>query len=292
MTDITVAIATFRRPDGLRTAIRSIGRQTLPPAELFVLDNDDVPSAEDVATAGEMAFPVRYIHQPGRNIAEARNACLSACQTRFLAFIDDDEWAPPDWLAQMKAEWSPGVAAVFGPSEPDYPAGTPEWMLTARPHRQFPTLTAGKISSGHTANVLIDLEDAALAGHRFDPAFGRRGGSDRVYFASAARKGAQYRRTERAIVHETIPPARLSLDWLLDRRRRWGEVYAASEGGGMGRATLAAAKLVLLTIARSSPLADRATRKTRRLRAAFHHGVMRGALGRRSPDAYGTKVEG
>jgi GT2 family glycosyltransferase len=61
---------------------------------------------------------VRGLVMVERNPAYRRNAAASRAQGRYLAFIDDDAIAPPDWLARGAAflEDDPLVAGTGGPN--------------------------------------------------------------------------------------------------------------------------------------------------------------------------------
>src|SRR5690606_26113921 len=49
-------------------------------------------------------------------VANARNAAVSAAKGELIAFLDDDEEAPPDWLAALLAAQARHDAdVVFGP---------------------------------------------------------------------------------------------------------------------------------------------------------------------------------
>ena len=93
---LSLAIPTQRRPEGLAIAVRSTFRQTgldLSRLELVIVDNDQTPSAQPMATrlAAEAPFPVRYVHEPAAGVANARNALLAAAKGDLIAFTDDDE---------------------------------------------------------------------------------------------------------------------------------------------------------------------------------------------------------
>ena len=121
MIRISLIIPTQRRPDGLRTAARSLFRQVdvdLAGLELVVVDNDQVPSAQAVVSelARETSIPLIYVHEPEPGVANARNAALGAARGEFIAFLDDDEEAPETWLAAMiAAQIRLDADVVFGP---------------------------------------------------------------------------------------------------------------------------------------------------------------------------------
>jgi glycosyltransferase involved in cell wall biosynthesis len=118
---ISIIIPTQRRPEPLAKAIRSAIAQTgVDPTELelIVADNDAKPSAQAlvVALAARAAFPVVYVHEPNPGLANVRNAALRCAKGELIAFLDDDEEAPPGWLAALLAvQAAVDADVVFGP---------------------------------------------------------------------------------------------------------------------------------------------------------------------------------
>jgi succinoglycan biosynthesis protein ExoM len=227
---VTVCICTFRRPAGLADAMASVASQRLPHGvrpSLVVVDNDSEPSARPAVErfAVSVDFPVAYRHCPGENISIARNGALDATTTRWLAFLDDDERAAPDWLATLLA-LSGDAQAVFGPCEAVYAAHAPSWMRRGDYHSNRIARRHGAIETGHTCNALIDAAFVRRHGLRFDVELGRSGGEDTIFFHSMRRCGATLAYTPEAIVFEDVAVGRATLSWVARRRYRAGQTYA------------------------------------------------------------------
>jgi succinoglycan biosynthesis protein ExoM len=227
---ITVALCTFRRP-AVRDALASLAGQDLPQGwrmHIIVADNDDAPSAQEIVQrmAAKLELELSYVHAPARNISTARNACLDVCDSRFLAFMDDDEIAAPDWLARLldRARVS-RAGVVLGPVNSIYPSAAPDWMSSADTHSTRPVWVRGRIQTGYTCNVLLDRDDPALSGLRFDTGFGVSGGEDSDFFGRYFAKGGQFAFAEDAVIHEEVPLDRATLRWLLMRRFRMGQTH-------------------------------------------------------------------
>ena len=86
--DVSVCIATYRRPEGLARLFASLGRIKLPAGarvEILVVDNDpDAPDSQPLPDAG--GLPARRLREPERNIALARNRAVSEARGTWLAF--------------------------------------------------------------------------------------------------------------------------------------------------------------------------------------------------------------
>lgn len=90
---VSVVIPTYNRADLLGDAIASALAQTVPPAEILVVDDgstDDTPGV--VASFGG---PVRHIRQERAGQSAARNFGASLASGEFIAMLDsDDLWEP------------------------------------------------------------------------------------------------------------------------------------------------------------------------------------------------------
>lgn len=282
---VEVCVCTFRR-ESLNATLASLARQELPPGlslAVIVADNDsdDRRRAGIEAAGRDLGLELRYVHAPARNISIARNACLDAASRDWIAFIDDDEEARPDWLARLIAA-RPGHEIVFGVSQAGYPdPATPRWIVSGDFH-------SNRLSgndppwNGYTANVLIDRRFAAAHRLRFFEELGQTGGEDTRFFFEADRAGARFGYAPQAIVDEATPLARTSLRWLALRRYRAGQIHhmLLREQGGATKGSLAAvakAGACLAAALVALPRPERAAGHV--LRGALHVGVVAAALG-------------
>lgn len=109
-----VVVATYNRPDHVRTCLEHLDAQTLPPVEVVVVD-----SSPDTRTAAVVAqFPhVTYLrNEAGRGTtATSRAIGVDATSSEVIAFVDDDAFAEPTWLEELLKPYAdPRVASVGG----------------------------------------------------------------------------------------------------------------------------------------------------------------------------------
>ncbi len=99
---ISVIIPTHNRAGLLRRALASVQNQTRRPDEVIVIDDGSTDETAQVV-CGE--FPrYRYVRQPRRGVAAARNKGAGEAMGRWLAFLDsDDEWRPAKLERQLAA---------------------------------------------------------------------------------------------------------------------------------------------------------------------------------------------
>ncbi|MFN3323618.1 MAG: glycosyltransferase family 2 protein [Bryobacteraceae bacterium] len=93
----SVIVPSYNRPRQLLTCVRSLLRLWAPADGYEVILVDD-GSAPPVVLPQEIGARVKLIRQSNQGPAAARNAGARWAEGRYLAFIDDDCEAEPDWL--------------------------------------------------------------------------------------------------------------------------------------------------------------------------------------------------
>lgn len=280
---ISICICTFRRPSLART-LESVALQDLPGGiglRVIVADNDTTDSrrAEIQALAGTLALDLHYVHAPAANISIARNACLAAAASDWIAFIDDDEDAAEDWINTLLSQRG-DADIVFGVSQALYSdPGIADWVAAADLHSNR---IAGNDApwNGYTANVLIDRRFVARHDLRFAEELGQTGGEDTAFFLTAHEAGARFGYAPDAIVYEETPVARANFVWLARRRFRSGQIHFLLQGRGRRATAFAAAgKAALLGVRALAQVATPDRGRQSVLRGMLHAGVVASALG-------------
>jgi glycosyltransferase involved in cell wall biosynthesis len=114
---ITVVIASYKRPQALPTVLRSLGRQTAPPCEfevIVVIDGIDESEAEyrTVLEAGrrELPFRLRYEFQQNAGQSVARHRAIVSAHTPWICVVDDDMDLLPEFVAEHLALLQSGTS--------------------------------------------------------------------------------------------------------------------------------------------------------------------------------------
>ena len=233
---VSLIIPTQRRLGGLQVAARSVfAQQGVDPSrlELVVVDNDQVPSAQETidALAAEAPFPVVYVHEPRAGVANARNAAMSQAQGDLIAFLDDDEEAPPTWLAGLLATRDALEAdVVFGPVRGRAPpeiARHPTYLETF--FSRLGPAQSGAIEHYYGCGNSL-LRRAALPDPQapFSALRNHIGGEDDLLFGEMKAQGARFGWAAEAWVWEDPVPDRLSLGYTIRRAFAYGQGPSAA----------------------------------------------------------------
>src|SRR6266478_3372882 len=186
MIKISAIICTFKRPDYLRHALRSLCNQTLDrdAFEIIVVDNAVEAETEHVVKRFQSeTVHLRYVTEKEVGLSRARNKGLKEARGRYIAYMDDDARADEHWLEALVRTFelkSPGSAAVGGRVWLDWQGEKPAWV----PDDQLSLFTyVDHGEKGHMlrddeylvgANVAFDRDALNLIGG-FDSNLGRQG---------------------------------------------------------------------------------------------------------------------
>jgi succinoglycan biosynthesis protein ExoM len=221
---ITVCICTYRRPVLLKRSLDALSRQNTGgdfTYDVVVADNDAEESARGaVAEFRASSFlKVTYCVQREQNIALVRNTAVATATGDLVAFIDDDEFPTPDWLATMlRALKQYQVDGILGPVRPHFDEAPPAWILRGRLCDR-PEHDTGHVlhwSQTRTGNVLFRRAILSGAGEPFRREFGN-GGEDDDFFRRMMARGYTFVWCNEGVVYEVVPPERTTRKYFLRR---------------------------------------------------------------------------
>jgi glycosyltransferase involved in cell wall biosynthesis len=96
---ISVIMLTYNREALVPRAIESILKQTYRAFEYIIVDNGSADRSGQIADEyAARDNRIRVIHRQRGNIGAGRNTGLDAAKGEYITFIDDDDWAEPDFL--------------------------------------------------------------------------------------------------------------------------------------------------------------------------------------------------
>ncbi len=306
---VGILVCTARRPEMLRACLIALSRQSLAAgitAEICVIENDAEPLSgqvvEDVRAVSPLA--IHYVQEPRRGIPFARNRSLAEALSRgydWIALIDDDEIAEPDWLMQHLATARKHAAEVtYGWVRKNFEAEPPAWWPpeVMRPDPEGTVLPRASTNNVAFSARLIRPDGSNLS---YNPVF-LNGYEDLDFFERAHAKGHRIVWAPGAVVTEDVPASRVAPDRLIALVRASAEAHVQADILKMGYAKAALKYLlkglrrlvggaILLALAVLQQRLGIARSENRyykaRLRLARASGNLQGVFGHR-PDYYGT----
>jgi glycosyltransferase involved in cell wall biosynthesis len=232
LTPVAVVIPTLRRQLSLGRALASVFAQDGAAeliAEIIVVDNAPEGSArETVETLRQGSpAPLIYVHEPRPGVATARNAGVNAVtRSGYIAFLDDDEEAPPGWLAALtRTHLTLQADVTFGPVR-----GVAAVKASQKAYMEAFFSRTGPASSGLIQDTLYGCGNSLLTRATtldgpapFDPAADLTGGEDDRLFNALKARGARFAWAADAFVYEHAPAHRACLAYTFKRALGYGQ---------------------------------------------------------------------
>ena len=209
--------------------------------EILIVDNASSPANAAVLRDLAAAHPerIRYELEPVVGESSARNRAIHTARGRYLAFLDDDAVAPPEWLGALLAPFEAGTAVggTGGPIRLRYEEPPPAWV-----DADFTPFLSAFDAGGEPidlhypdyprgANMAFDREVFAKAGD-FSLHYGRKADcllsySETEMYYRVERAGFRVVYAPDAWVDHIVAPGRCTPEWF-HRRIHW-------QGRSMGR---------------------------------------------------------
>jgi glycosyltransferase involved in cell wall biosynthesis len=236
-TRVAVVIPTLRRQMSLGRALTSVFQQDHAAeliAEIVVVDNAPEGSARETVE-GLRALapaPLIYVHEPRPGVATARNAGVNAVtDSGYIAFLDDDEEAPPGWLAALtQTHMALQADVTFGPVR-----GVAAVKPSQKAYIEDFFSRTGPATSGLLENIAFGCGNSMLTRATtligpapFDPAADLTGGEDDRLFTALRARGARFAWAADAFVYEHAPAHRARLAYTFKRALGYGQSPAQS----------------------------------------------------------------
>ena len=154
MIEISIVICTRNRAEDLRHTLMAIGQLSTPDSrtvEMVVIDNgsSDCTAAVAEECRGLLNMPLRYVCEPKKGLAQARNTGLAEAKGAILLFTDDDIRPPTHWISRMCAPILAGEAQAVAGDIVIAPHLERPWMQPI--HRSY--LAAHKGNGAESVNM-------------------------------------------------------------------------------------------------------------------------------------------
>jgi glycosyltransferase involved in cell wall biosynthesis len=231
---ISAVICTFNRASYLRKAIQSLVEQTLDVGryEILVVDNRSTDDTKRVVTEEFSHIAnLRYFYEPIQGLSQARNTGWQNATGEYVAYLDDDAIASPQWLETIVAVFetiTPKPGGVGGKVEPIWEAPQPSWLddnflpfLTIVDWSDVATILDDKRRYIAGANMAFPKSVLALI-QGFQVELGRKGNKllsneELILLNELKKKGYTIYYDPKILVKHHVVSSRLSQKWFTQR---------------------------------------------------------------------------
>lgn len=131
---ISAVVCTYNRSTLLQKCLESLVNQTVSKSnyEVIIVDNNSSDNTQEVATFFTTKFKnISLVRENKQGKSYALNTGISVSQGQYIAFVDDDAQAQPDWLEKILDAFDtidPKPVSVGGEIYPWYEHPPPGWF--------------------------------------------------------------------------------------------------------------------------------------------------------------------
>jgi glycosyltransferase involved in cell wall biosynthesis len=131
--DVSIVIPTFNRCDMLRDLLADLVTQVVSNTryEIIVADNGSTDATLDVIEHfTNEGHPIVHVREGRKGPSHARNAGIARARGPIIAFLDDDEKVPANWLMTICRTFFdyPDVDMIGGRVLPQWQSPPPAWL--------------------------------------------------------------------------------------------------------------------------------------------------------------------
>jgi len=130
---VSVVVCTYNRAELLSGCLRSLEHQTAAKElyEVIIVDNNSTDTTKTIVESfRQKNSNFRVVIESRQGLSCARNRGWQEARGRYVAYIDDDARAKPEWCAMIAAfiRKRPDVAGFGGPYLSCYLSAKPKWF--------------------------------------------------------------------------------------------------------------------------------------------------------------------
>ena len=134
---ITVIVPVYNVEKYLPECLDSLAAQTYPNLQVLVVNDGSTDTSPQIIADYVRRFPSLFaqLNKPNGGLSDARNFAMDKAEGEWIAFLDSDDWADPDYYAQMAEVMKQGADVVVSDIEYFYENGQPSWIMPGlNPH--------------------------------------------------------------------------------------------------------------------------------------------------------------
>lgn len=234
---LTIVVCTYNRAELLRYCLQSLVDQNndTPPFNVIVVDNNSTDNTADVSQEFVQSLKLTLLTETNVGLSYARNLGLKSSGSTWVAYLDDDAIARPNWVKEIFKTVEKGTFKAFGGVYlPWYLYGKVPWFLDdyGSNKRFFPKdgtyeLSGIQFISGGNAAYQRDI---LLDSGGFPTDLGMRGnelmyGEEIVAQKAIKERGHSIGVNTNMIIDHLVPLSKQTVQFQLQSASKKGDVY-------------------------------------------------------------------
>lgn len=243
---VSIIACTHNRSAYLDDLIASLCEQAYPAGayEIIIIDNQSTDQTKLIVDGLRQKYAqhqIGYVYEARLGFSYARNAGLQAARYEWVAFIDDDAVAHPDWLANLaKAlQQDDEIVSLGGRIELQWDCPRPAWLPKELEGFLGNNSFLGNEQKEFSSDTfpfggnMVVKRDLALGAGGFDTNFGRVGEKLRAHgetrISDLLRSYGKIVYVPKALIYHRVPASRTSHHYFLSRGYHQGVANANLE---------------------------------------------------------------
>ncbi len=222
---ISIVVCTYNRCDLLALCLEALTQQKAAPGlfEVLVVDNNSTDATAEVVKSfrEKSEIDLRYCLETQVGLSFARNTGFREAKAPWIAYIDDDAKARPDFVERALWMTENTDYPFFGGLDvPWYPFGKPAWYKdryasTRYRHKDIATLTGDEHAFGC---VMVMRKDILEQFNGFNTGIGMRGKevgyNEETELQNRLRaQGLRIGYDPHLVIDHAVAPHKLKIDW-------------------------------------------------------------------------------
>ncbi len=236
---LAIIVCTYNRMDLLKKCLDSLVAQTsdMSKCETIVVDNNSADDTKELVTQYSTRIAnLRYIFEREQGLSHARNRGCNEANSEYLAYLDNDVIAPPEYVSNVLKvieQHSPDI--MGGPIYPYYVSKKPNWFKDEYEIRKHAEESGFSLTCRISGGNYIIRKDALKQLGMFDVNLGMVG--EQVKLGEERDILEKYRRTKDTKDQKTyfaldccvkhyVPPKKMTLRYFVTRYYQSGRSAA------------------------------------------------------------------
>ena len=260
---ISLIICTYNRDDLLEPCLSSLVNQNADRElfEVIVVNNNSTDNTQKIAEDFAKEQPnFRVVTEMTQGLSHARNRGYKEAEGDYVAYIDDDAKAPPDWVERILKAFekvTPSPVAVGGKYHPWYEEPPPPWFTDDIEVRTWGEkegfLQPPRAQYGFSGSNMAFQKSLLQSYGGFSPGFGMDGGKmglgeETELFYRIYKDYPLFWYDPKIIVLHLVPARNMTVSYCLRRTFYGGGVVTRIEGSASLYVIIKAILLLTLNI--------------------------------------------